>query len=156
MWTVGTYCWFLANRYLTAVVTFPIVTAVSTLSCEMFKLQSTVRIHFAIKHFWFGDNLKVKLESDGWPQSQMFYFFKCHPNQKTVCLLWQLSCSFNLKRSLCALILRGLASLAIIQWGPRELRAHLPVHFSTTVVKYTDVKNGTNIWVFSLNDIVCI
>ncbi|XP_038156761.1 transmembrane protein 144-like [Cyprinodon tularosa] len=27
MWTVGTYCWFLANRYLTAVVTFPIVTA---------------------------------------------------------------------------------------------------------------------------------
>uniref|UniRef100_A0A146ZR25 Transmembrane protein 144 n=1 Tax=Fundulus heteroclitus TaxID=8078 RepID=A0A146ZR25_FUNHE len=27
MWTVGTYCWFLANSYLSAVVTYPIVTA---------------------------------------------------------------------------------------------------------------------------------
>lgn len=29
MWTTGTYCWFIANNYLSAVVTFPIVTAVS-------------------------------------------------------------------------------------------------------------------------------
>lgn len=27
MWTTGTYCWFIANNYLSAVVTFPIVTA---------------------------------------------------------------------------------------------------------------------------------
>lgn len=27
MWAVGTYCWFLANNYLSAVITFPIVTA---------------------------------------------------------------------------------------------------------------------------------
>ncbi|XP_013857440.1 transmembrane protein 144b [Austrofundulus limnaeus] len=27
MWTVGTYCWFLANNYLTSVITFPLVTA---------------------------------------------------------------------------------------------------------------------------------
>ncbi|KAK5600144.1 hypothetical protein CRENBAI_007502 [Crenichthys baileyi] len=27
MWTTGTYCWFLANSYLSAVVTYPIVTA---------------------------------------------------------------------------------------------------------------------------------
>uniref|UniRef100_A0A3Q3A8Q7 Transmembrane protein 144b n=2 Tax=Kryptolebias marmoratus TaxID=37003 RepID=A0A3Q3A8Q7_KRYMA len=27
MWTVGTYCWFLANNYLTSVITFPVVTA---------------------------------------------------------------------------------------------------------------------------------
>ncbi|KAM4585741.1 transmembrane protein 144b [Fundulus diaphanus] len=27
MWTAGTYCWFLANSYLSAVVTYPIVTA---------------------------------------------------------------------------------------------------------------------------------
>ncbi|XP_054648995.1 transmembrane protein 144b isoform X2 [Dunckerocampus dactyliophorus] len=27
MWTLATYCWFLANNYLTAVVTFPIITA---------------------------------------------------------------------------------------------------------------------------------
>uniref|UniRef100_A0A3Q2CEP3 Transmembrane protein 144b n=1 Tax=Cyprinodon variegatus TaxID=28743 RepID=A0A3Q2CEP3_CYPVA len=51
MWTVGTYCWFLANRYLTAVVTFPIVTAVSTLSCEMFKLQSTGLVNGIIFFF---------------------------------------------------------------------------------------------------------
>uniref|UniRef100_A0A3Q3W966 Uncharacterized protein n=1 Tax=Mola mola TaxID=94237 RepID=A0A3Q3W966_MOLML len=29
MWTLGTYCWFLANNYLSAVITFPIVSAVS-------------------------------------------------------------------------------------------------------------------------------
>uniref|UniRef100_A0A3Q3VS36 Uncharacterized protein n=1 Tax=Mola mola TaxID=94237 RepID=A0A3Q3VS36_MOLML len=27
MWTLGTYCWFLANNYLSAVITFPIVSA---------------------------------------------------------------------------------------------------------------------------------
>ncbi|XP_071388705.1 transmembrane protein 144b [Centroberyx affinis] len=27
MWTIATYCWFLANNYLSAVVTFPILTA---------------------------------------------------------------------------------------------------------------------------------
>ncbi|CAK6968312.1 transmembrane protein 144b [Scomber scombrus] len=27
MWALGTYCWFLANNYLSAVITFPIVTA---------------------------------------------------------------------------------------------------------------------------------
>uniref|UniRef100_A0A3Q0QYV7 Transmembrane protein 144b n=1 Tax=Amphilophus citrinellus TaxID=61819 RepID=A0A3Q0QYV7_AMPCI len=27
MWTLGTYCWFLANNYLTSIITFPIVTA---------------------------------------------------------------------------------------------------------------------------------
>ncbi|XP_037531517.1 transmembrane protein 144b [Nematolebias whitei] len=27
MWTVGTYCWFMANNYLTSVITFPVVTA---------------------------------------------------------------------------------------------------------------------------------
>ncbi|KAM9849643.1 transmembrane protein 144b [Aulostomus maculatus] len=27
MWTLATYCWFLANNYLSAVITFPIVTA---------------------------------------------------------------------------------------------------------------------------------
>lgn len=32
MWALATYCWFLANNYLSAVITFPIVNAVST-SC---------------------------------------------------------------------------------------------------------------------------
>lgn len=32
MWTLATYCWFLANNYLSAVITFPIANAVSTLS----------------------------------------------------------------------------------------------------------------------------
>ncbi|XP_056150042.1 transmembrane protein 144-like isoform X2 [Lampris incognitus] len=27
MWTLATYCWFLANNYLSAVITFPIITA---------------------------------------------------------------------------------------------------------------------------------
>lgn len=27
MWTLGTYCWYLANNYLSAVITFPIVSA---------------------------------------------------------------------------------------------------------------------------------
>lgn len=46
MWALATYCWFLANNYLSAVITYPIVTAVST-SCP---------------DSWVGDSCEVMSE----------------------------------------------------------------------------------------------
>lgn len=55
---MGTYCWFLATNYLGAVVTYPIVTAVSK-SCpdkctflnSLDFLLRTVGAHFTVEHF---------------------------------------------------------------------------------------------------------
>nr|XP_019959376.1 PREDICTED: transmembrane protein 144 isoform X2 [Paralichthys olivaceus] len=41
MWTLATYCWFLANNYLSAVITFPIITA-GLANCFIFLFASCV------------------------------------------------------------------------------------------------------------------
>uniref|UniRef100_A0A8C6KAQ3 Transmembrane protein 144b n=1 Tax=Nothobranchius furzeri TaxID=105023 RepID=A0A8C6KAQ3_NOTFU len=62
MWTVGTYSWFLANNYLTSVITFPIVTAgyglVAALWGSLVFREIKVRMKTFIFHlFCSSDNL---------------------------------------------------------------------------------------------------